>query len=202
MNYYIADCHFGHQAILRLDHIPFTDIQQMEEAMTTLWNAAVGKNDTVYILGDFCWNKADEWLSILRRLNGQKVLIKGNHDLDQYQTELRNQFMDIKDYKEITDNGRNNAGRKVILKHSPDIFYNHSNDPNCYMLCGHVHRTKDNERLEKWRRELWNDINETEKATHSCHLGQIINVGAMMPYMQYTPRTLDELLRHFPFGKK
>lgn len=43
-----------------------------------LWNATVRKNDTVYILGDFCWGKADEWLRIIRQLNGTKVLIEGN----------------------------------------------------------------------------------------------------------------------------
>ena len=80
MNYYIADCHFGHKNILRFDQRPFADPYQMEETMIMLWNAAVRKEDTVYILGDFCWGKADEWLRILRQLNGSKVLIEGNHE--------------------------------------------------------------------------------------------------------------------------
>ena len=140
MNYYIADCHFGHPAILHLDHRPFADLRQMEESMTMLWNAAVGKHDTVYILGDFCWGKADEWLRILRHLNGQKVLIQGNHDLTQYPPELRREFADIKDYTEIRDNGRH-----VILSHYPIPFYKRSGDPNYFMLCGHVHNTKEYE---------------------------------------------------------
>ena len=84
MNYYLADCHFGHTAVLKFDHRPFADVQQMEESMVMLCSAAVQKGDTVYILGDFCWGKKDEWIRILRRLNGQKVLIQGNHDLKQY----------------------------------------------------------------------------------------------------------------------
>ena len=30
MNYYIADTHFGHKNVLRLDHRPFADVEQME----------------------------------------------------------------------------------------------------------------------------------------------------------------------------
>lgn len=63
MNYYIADTHFGHNNILHIDRRPFADIYQMEETMVMLWNATVRKKDTVYILGDFCFGKADEWLT-------------------------------------------------------------------------------------------------------------------------------------------
>ena len=53
----------------------------MEDRMVKNWNSVVSKNDTVYILGDFCWSKDDEeWIRILDRLTGNKVLIKGNHD--------------------------------------------------------------------------------------------------------------------------
>lgn len=62
MNLYIADTHFGHSNIIRFDHRPFSDVYQMEEAMVMSWNAAVRKGDHVYILGDFCWGKSDEWL--------------------------------------------------------------------------------------------------------------------------------------------
>lgn len=189
MNYYIADCHFGHPAILRLDHRPFADLQQMEESMVMLWNAAVKKGDTVYILGDFCWGKADEWLRILRRLNGQKVLIQGNHDLKQYPPELRQEFSDIKDYKEIHD-----GDRHVLLCHYPIPFYKRSNDPSYYMLCGHVHNTQENEYLEKWTAELRAAHRADPAPVHANNCGQIINVGAMKPWMDYTPRTLDELI--------
>ena len=45
MNYYIADCHFGHKNILLFDNRPFGDLAQMEEVMTMLWNATVRKGD-------------------------------------------------------------------------------------------------------------------------------------------------------------
>lgn len=195
MNYYIADCHFGHGAVLLFDRRPFCDIEQMEHVMVMNWNAAVKPGDTVYILGDFCWGKSDEWLRILRRLKGNKVLIQGNHDLKQYPPELRKQFADIKEYKEVTDNGRGSEGRKVILSHYPIPLYKHSNNRKYFMLCGHVHTTMENHFLERWTVEL-----RRAAATNQGpgdNLGQIYNVGAMMPWMQYTPRTLDEIIRRW-----
>lgn len=192
MNFYIADCHFGHSNILRFDHRPFDDVYQMEEAMVMLWNATVRKNDTVYILGDFCWGKADEWLRIIRQLNGTKVLIEGNHDLGNYPEELRKQFAEITPYKEIVDNGKDNSSRKVLMSHYPMPFYKHSNNQKYHMLCGHVHSTVENDQLEKLIQDLRKDTGEFFRP---C--GQIYNVGCMMPWMQYTPRTLDEIIRRW-----
>lgn len=189
MNYYIADCHFGHSAILTFDHRPYSDTSQMEEDMVTRWNSAVHKCDTVYILGDFCWGKADQWLRIIRKLKGNKILITGNHDLKQFPEELRREFSDIKPYAEIVDNGRDNSSRKVILSHYPIPFYKHSNNPKYFMVCGHVHATAENDYLEKWTRELRRSTNPDFQ-----NRGQIYNVGVMMPWMDYTPRTLDEII--------
>lgn len=53
------------------------------------------------------------------------------------------------------------------------------------MLYGHVHNTKEWDMIEKWKQEQLN-------ADIPCKL---INVGCMMSYMNYMPRTLDEILR-------
>ena len=189
MNYYIADCHFGHSAVLRFDHRPFGSVEEMEEVMVMNWNATVNPKDTVYILGDFCWGKADEWRRILRRLKGSKVLILGNHDLSQYPPELRKEFADIKDYKEIVDNGYGSEGRKVILSHYPMPFFKHSNNRKYFMLHGHIHNTTENAILDRWIAGL------RQRPEDGASIGQVINVGCMMPYMHYCPRTLDEIIR-------
>lgn len=194
MNYYIADCHFGHQAVLRFDHRPFDSVEEMEEVMVMNWNAAVSPRDTVYILGDFCWGKADDWIRILRRLKGNKVLILGNHDLKQYPPELRRYFADVKEYKEVVDNGYGDIARKVTLSHYPIPLYKHSNNHRYYMLCGHVHITQENDFLEKWTAEL-RENSIVSRDSHVGNCGQIYNVGCMMPWMDYTPRTLDEIIR-------
>ena len=193
MNFYIADCHFGHKNILRFDNRPFADLHQMEEVMVMLWNATVRKGDTVYILGDFCWDKADEWLRIIRQLNGIKVLITGNHDLTSFPAELKNQFADIAEYKEIVDHGRDNSDRKVLLSHYPMPFYKRANNDKYYMLCGHVHNTAENQILEQLIQEFRSNHSSFSSA-HVVNCGQIYNVGCMMPWMEYTPRTLDEII--------
>lgn len=195
MNYYISDTHFGHKNIINLDHRPFSDLVQMEQTMIMLWNAVVQPNDTVYILGDFCWGKAEEWCRILKQLKGQKVLIQGNHDLSSFPAELKKEFLDIKPFKEIVDNGRKgDAGRKVLLSHYPMLFYKRANNEKYYMLCGHVHTTAENDLLEKWSRELREGY-QSGLTDHAANAGQIYNVGCMMPWMAYTPRTLDEIIQ-------
>lgn len=181
---YIADTHFGHKNILRFDDRPFSTIEEMEEQMVSRWNATVEPADTVFILGDFCWGKETEWLRILDRLQGNKVLIKGNHDLRNMSARLRGKFQYVKDYDEIADHDR-----RVILCHYPMLFYKKAYDPGTYMLCGHVHTTRENDFLQQWTKEL-----RSNKKDAGCSYGNIINVGCMMPWMDYTPRTLDEIL--------
>ena len=186
MNYYIADLHLGHASVIRFDNRPFRNLEDMEHQICDRWNSRVTPKDTVYLIGDFCWLTGNHWIPILEKLNGRKVLIRGNHDPKNIDGKLRKLFDDVKDYKEISDNGR-----RVCMCHFPMMFYNHSYGPNSYMLCGHVHDTSENQWLEQWRSELI----ERREADGLGNYGHIINVGCMMPYMDYTPRTLDEIIK-------
>ena len=194
MNYYIADCHFGHKSILRFDRRPFADLHQMEDVMIMLWNATVRQEDTVYILGDFCWGKADEWLRIIRKLNGTKVLIEGNHDLSIYPDELKNQLAEITPFKEIVDNGKDNSNRKVLMSHYPMPFYKHSNNQKYFMLCGHVHNTHDerlvNEFIRITKETMVTSRNQTQERPIPCNM---INCFCM--FSDYIPLTLDDWIR-------
>ena len=80
MNYYISDTHLGHSNIINLDDRPFDNVQNMDEAIMSLWNETVSANDDVYMLGDLCFrnSKPADWY--LSRLSGHKHLIIGNHD--------------------------------------------------------------------------------------------------------------------------
>lgn len=79
-----ADHHFGHAKILqfkREDGKPlrsFPDLDTMHEIMIARWNAVVGPHDMVWHLGDFLWGTS--WLPIIKRLQGEKHVILGNHD--------------------------------------------------------------------------------------------------------------------------
>ena len=82
----VSDTHFGHAGVCRFmrnDGVtklrPWDNPEEMDEAMVKLWNERVRPNDKVYHLGDVVINRRA--LSIMSRLNGDKVLIRGNHDI-------------------------------------------------------------------------------------------------------------------------
>lgn len=78
--WFIADTHHHHKNILEFEDRPFDTLEEMTEKMIDAWNAVVGKNDTVYLVGDFSFGKVQEWTKLLDSLKGDIVLIKGNHD--------------------------------------------------------------------------------------------------------------------------
>lgn len=82
----VSDTHFGHAGVCRFTRAdgvtklrPWTDPDEMDEFMVKAWNERVKPNDKVYHLGDVVINRRA--LPILDRLNGDKVLIRGNHDI-------------------------------------------------------------------------------------------------------------------------
>ena len=80
--------HFGHANMCTFVNYdgtrtrPFNSFEEADETMVENWNRMVSKEDTVYVLGDVAYSCRKEYAdSILVRLNGQKKLIAGNHDL-------------------------------------------------------------------------------------------------------------------------
>lgn len=184
-NFYIADLHFGHKNIIHFDNRPFDSVGEMNTTLIDNWNNRVRNGDTTYILGDFCWGKEPEWIETINKLNGNKVLIRGNHDLKQMSKTLKDKFLYIKDRHEISD-----CGKKLILSHYPELAYKSSYNPNVFMLHGHVHfHTGEAAYVRKWVKEL-----QDNHCNNWDNRGQIINVGCMLREMDYTPRTLMEIL--------
>ena len=70
MNYYIADLHLGHVNVIKFDKRPFENIGEMEAEIIRRWNERVTPNDTVYIIGYFCWLTISHWANVLRNLIG------------------------------------------------------------------------------------------------------------------------------------
>lgn len=183
-NYYISDLHIGHANVVRFDNRPFADVNEMNNKIIEYWNARVKTDDTVYILGDFIWAKESEWPYFVGPLAGNKVLIRGNHDPRQFSSTTKRMFQEITNLKEIKDNGKH-----IVMCHYPMPFFRAGFAPSSYMLYGHVHRTLEYEYLLNLRKAV--KVGATGYGTPS---GNFINVGCMMPYMDYTPRTLDEII--------
>ena len=110
-----SDTHFGHAGVCRFTHPddpevklrPWTDPDEMDEEMIRRWNDRVRPSDKVYHLGDVVINR--KALKTLARLNGDKVLIRGNHDIFR-DDEYREHFRELRAYHVM--NG-------LILSHIP-----------------------------------------------------------------------------------
>lgn len=109
-----SDTHFGHAGVCRFmqsDGVtklrPWDNPDEMDEEMVRRWNDTVRPGDKVYHLGDVVINR--KALNTLHRLNGDKVLIKGNHDIFKLE-DYTQHFRDIRGYHVM--NG-------VILSHIP-----------------------------------------------------------------------------------
>jgi len=110
----VSDTHFGHAGVCRFTESdgvtkirPWTDPDEMDEAMVRAWNERVKPTDKVYHLGDVVINRKS--LSTLSRLNGDKVLIRGNHDIFK-DDDYREYFRELRAYHVM--NG-------MILSHIP-----------------------------------------------------------------------------------
>lgn len=131
----ISDTHFGHEktctVFTREDGSPlrpFKSAEEMDEFMIKAWNERVRPKDKVYHLGDVVINR--KFLSVLGRLNGDKILIRGNHDIFKLNDYIE-YFRDIRGYHVM--NG-------LILSHVP--VHNDSLSRFGANIHGHLHANR------------------------------------------------------------
>ena len=176
MKYYISDLHIGHANVICFDNRPFFTLDEMHETIIQNWNDTVNKNDDVYILGDFAW-KNDIGFEVLKQLKGNKHLIKGNHD--RINSGLEKQFVSVRYYDVVRD-GKN----QVVLCHYPIAHWINA-DYGYIHLYGHIHMGRDSRPFEEYAEYM-----RQRHLPYECY-----NVGCMLPYMNYTPRTLEEIIK-------
>ena len=181
--FYIADLHFGHFNIVRYDNRPFKSVEEMDNTLIKNWNRVVSDADFVYILGDISWHDDNKTTEIFKQLKGNKILIKGNHDLIKRNSELAKCFISVQDYCELYLDKQN----KVIMSHYPMPFWNGQFRDTVH-LYGHVHNSHQWNMCENW-------IEETRRLQDIPM--RMYNVGCMMEWMNYTPRTLDEIIEGY-----
>lgn len=115
-NYWVAsDHHLGHVGVTKFLNAdgtklrPWDDPDEMDEEIIKRHNELVQPNDRVYFLGDVVINR--RCLPTIARLNGKKVLIKGNHDIFRLE-EYMQYFEDIRAYKVMPK-------ERIIMSHIP-----------------------------------------------------------------------------------
>ena len=114
-----SDTHWGHKNIMNFcpeSRARFrNDVAYMNEAMVQEWNHLIAADDTVYILGDVAFLPAEKATATVRRLNGRKILVEGNHDRKLLQDQdFRDCFEQIHKYLDAQFNET-----KVVMFHYP-----------------------------------------------------------------------------------
>ena len=197
MNYYIADLHIFHNNVLKNGRFHEREFETMDEMLHEIerrWNETVTNADHVYLLGDVgCRCSADQIVQFVSRLRGDITLVCGNHDNSVKKDQrFRRLFAEVCDYKEICDHA-NGKAVNTVLCHYP-MYSWHLQFRGAVHLYGHVHNNED-------ERMYQDAVRTAEAYFRKRDSGRQIefrayNVGCMMPYMDFTPRTLEYILNN------
>jgi len=173
--WFVSDTHFNHENILKFkrdDDTPvrpgFEDVSHMNETMIDNWNRLVKPTDKVYHLGDVAFGRDASFEAIMRRLNGHKRLIMGNHDKFPIQVYARH-FEKIGSWRQFKD-----QRIPFICCHYPLHPSALSGRKTAYCVHGHVH----------YRDVTMNDTKVPDE--------RYINI--CVEKTNYSPIHLDELL--------
>lgn len=130
MIWFTSDQHFGDTRIDFFVRNSKTPEQNIEELIEN-YNKLVAPSDTVYVIGDVTWKgikDEDKFQDHIKRLNGSKHLILGNHDK-----------LSIEVYKECFESI--NYAYKLIHNDCQYYLVHHPKDgrKDMFNLVGHVH---------------------------------------------------------------
>lgn len=183
IDFFISDLHFGHYGVIEYSnrpykhwfrYIPFLkksqylysqykkkSVQKMEDDLIKKWNRVVKPEQRILICGDFAFMPLKKMESILKKLNGKKVLVKGNHDDKSNQSYINIGFEAVFDELnlELDD-------IKIKFLHYPfvdkDLEYIATLRPNILKFNTHSEFRKINENEIKDRKKFF--INNYRKA--------------------------------------
>lgn len=202
--WFVSDTHFRHKNIT-LHHpgraldggFDPADLDAHDGWLKELWNSVVGKDDDVYVLGDFSFGSRDWTVRLLHQLHGRKNLILGNHDkssehLDNlFKTiyQVRNVVFKKTVYPYLDDNF------DVAMCHYPLVTWNHKHHGAVH-IHGHCHGSLD--AYNKDSRELRVDIGfDGTLAKHGfIELHDLYDyfkgVSGGLPFQEYNDRLRKE----------
>lgn len=135
--FFTSDIHFGHKNIIKYSNRPFSNVEEMDEALINNWNSIVPKDGVVFSLGDFAFCKIGRIVEIIKQLNGKIVMVGGNHDAEIWKN--RSMLLDsgyvqeITPYREITV-----EGQFICMFHYGCRVWNKSHRGS-WLLYGHSH---------------------------------------------------------------
>lgn len=157
MKFYTSDLHFDHSNMLKYEHRPWKDVEEMNKGLLFRINARVRAEDELYILGDFTLRTSKEAVEGFRNgiICNHVHLITGNHDYFAKRAWASELFETIQPYKEIHD-----EGYKLVLCHFPILYWNGMDDekPSIH-LYGHMHSREEMQHPHKDAYNVGVDVN-------------------------------------------
>ena len=120
MIYFISDLHYNHANIIDYTsrQHQIATVEEMNNIIIKRWNKIVKNKDIVYCLGDFCFGNSTQIKDLVKKLKGNIILVKGNHDpVRSHQWYLNNGFYKYYDNPIIIDDF-------IIVSHEPIKFLN------------------------------------------------------------------------------
>lgn len=134
MRWWTSDQHYGHENIIKYCERPFPSKEEMDRTLLYNHNSKVRPNDEVFILGDFSMKNEDSlnyFRTLLKKLNGTKHLILGNHDKLKPFTYIDIGFTSVHTSLELYINNI-----RFLMAHDPVTSLV---DRDAIWLCGHAH---------------------------------------------------------------
>lgn len=138
--FFISDTHLNDSRLnLYSRDLLFTNKDEVNDYIVKRWNEVVGKDDEIYHIGDVSMDK--EGLEIIKKLNGYKILIKGNYDISSEnggtaKYEINDKIL-LKYFDEVYDELEIEiGGEKVYLNHFPTNMKSEN-----FNIVGHIHGT-------------------------------------------------------------
>lgn len=130
--FFTSDMHFNHFNIARFCNRPFLSNAEMTYNLIKNFNEVVPENGITIHCGDFCFDKdANRWKKIINQLNGELILISGNHDF--FPKDKQKSDIILIDLLKVA-----HKDKEVMCSHYPLTIFN--GDYNAY---GHVHTLSD-----------------------------------------------------------
>lgn len=85
--FFTAETHFNDPEVITYEHLgkrirPWDTVEEQNQIIIDNWNSRVQPEDTVYHMGDVYDTNTANSAELIDKLNGRKILIRGDKDMD------------------------------------------------------------------------------------------------------------------------
>ena len=134
--FFTADTHFFHEGCRKMCNRPHASVEEMNAHMVKVWNETIGKKDTVIHVGDVSFGRTVDAKGLLESLNGNIVLVRGNHDHSDQLKKFGDRFERIVDILRLTILDDDN--QYIIACHFPMLTWDKAHY-GAWHVHGHSH---------------------------------------------------------------